>query len=320
MAANKTKSVSLLAYQFDLHKIEKKDTRIKGKKVTIDSYKIKWDSSIISKFVNKYNDLKKNDEHMILKEANFLVLLEEFKEETDYFYGKFTNIEHGTVSPLLDATTLVRRSNPKKKTEGEEQYTHFAIRKKDGLMHIQFNLRMHRNKIQEFFEKHFKDILLSNGYTDLNLCILLSTDFLEDIRKLDTIKGTQIEITSKIQSDENEFIQSVQDQMNEVESNCVSLFFKARYKNNTLKDVVPFINNYNGKKGVTSIKVHGFQGTAEKTINTKSASEKIKFDVKIDGDGNFISQNLYDECIKATKNRPVIQRGLIKNEGLLQSQ
>ncbi|MEF7494380.1 MULTISPECIES: hypothetical protein [Lysinibacillus] len=320
MAANDTKPVSLLAYQFDLHKIVKKDRRIKGKKVKTDTYQITWDSSIVSKFVNKFNDFKKNSKHMLLQETNFLVLLEEFVEDTDYFYGKFTNIEHGKVSPLLDATTLVRRKNPKKKTEGEEQYTHFAIRKKDGLMYIQFNLRMHRNKIQEFFEHHFKDILLSSGYTDLNLCILLSTDFLEDIKKLDTIKGTQIEITSKIQSDENEFIQSVQNQMNEVESNCVSLFFKAKYRNNSLKDVVPFINNYNGKKGVTSIKVHGSQGTAEKTINTKSASEKIKFVVKIDSDGNFISQNLYDECIKASKNRPVIQRGLIKNEGLLQSQ
>lgn len=308
MTANETKKPTMLAFQFDLHILSKRKRMLKGKEREEDTYTTTWDKNIFSDFINEYNSLTKNGQQLLYRKGNFIAVLEEFKQDADYVYGKFIDIEYGTVAPLRDSRTWKQRENPKKTTEGEEEYTHFVLRKSDGLLLLQYHLKLTRAALTTFFSDYFEKTLKQKNYIDLNICTLLSQDFLTEIQKLDTIKGTKIEITSKVQSDENEFVRAVQNEMDEVESNSIQLFFKAKYKNNSLKDVVPFINKYNGKKGVTSIKVSGTQGGADKSLNAKNSSEKFKPTVKVDSKGNYISESLYEETVKAISDRPALIR------------
>lgn len=308
---SKTKQTTMLFFQFDLYKtteIARPGVFNSGETETIQ--KTTWNSSVFAPLLQKFNQSNESNSYLTLEDKtnNLTILLEDFKDDEEFIYGKFILFEYGRVAPLRNAATFTQRENPKTIQEGEEDYVHFLIRKKDGLLLLQYNQKLGRSKLLSFFTENFKTEIENQEYFGFNICSLIALDFFKEINSLDSIKGTKIEVSSKVASDENEFIQSVQEEMESIESNMLQLYFKARYKNKSLRDVIPFVNKYKDKKGVTSIKVVGEQNGIEKTLNMNSSAEKIKPRIDIDKNGNILSEKLYTASTDGIKNRKLLNR------------
>lgn len=311
MSKTKNKQTTMLFFQFDLYKtikIVRPGVFKSGETETVQ--KTTWDSSVFAPLLQKFNQTNASKSYLTLKDKtnNLTILLEDFKDDEEFIYGKFILFEYGRVAPLRNASTFTQRKNPKTIQEGEEEYVHFLIRKKDGLLLLQYNPKIGRSKLLSFFTENFKNEIENQEYIGFNICSLIALDFFKEINSLDRIKGTKIEVSSKVTSGENEFIRNAQNEMKSIESNTLQLYFKARYKNKSLSDVVPFINKYKDKKGVTSIKVVGEQNGIEKTLNMRNSAEKIKLHVNIDKNGNILSEKLYTASTDGIKYRELLNR------------
>ncbi|WP_026678176.1 hypothetical protein [Fictibacillus gelatini] len=307
--ANKTKQFSFTAFQFDLHYIKQTNKLRLGKKVKNDEYAITWDFQFVYRLLKTIFDEEPLARKMNVKDEWF-TLLDDLQQDEKYIYGKFKSAAYGTKANLIHADTLESRENPKDKREGEEMYTHFLIRKEDGFMLLQStDVRMGRSKVQTYLEKFGSETISASKYTDLNICSLVSSNLLEDIKKLDKVKSTIIEISTKEKSDENEFIQELQEETDSIYGTHVLLEFKARYAREGLGKMIPFIQKYKGQKGVTAIKVVGEQSGSDRTFNVDSYSERYRPAIKVDTNNSPISDDLYDKIKKIGDDRDLLKRG-----------
>lgn len=303
-----TKSISLTLFQFDFLRFDEKEDQ--GSKNPETFQKHFWDHSI---FIPISKDIlaKLNSGEIINwvdSNNNLTIILDQFSEDDEFFKGKFILFEYGRVAPLRNKLTLEKRDNPKNTFEGEEEYVHFLIRKSDGLIILQQNQKFTRSKLLNFFNTHFLKIITDKDIFGFDISILLNNDFLMEVQKLDFIKGTQLEILSNIPSVENEFVSSIQNEMNEIKSNHVQLFFKARYKNRKLRNIIPFVNKYKFSPGVSSIKVVGQKNGIEKILNLQNSSEKIKIQPTVATDGNILTESLFYETIEVIKKKEILLR------------
>ncbi|PFC31692.1 hypothetical protein [Bacillus thuringiensis] len=301
MAKKTSKKVGFSAYQIDIQYIKKSDNQ------RADEIKNTWDHKFMYELLTNINHIEASKKKYAVSDEWFMIL-NEVKEDEHNIYGNFKCADYGKVADLIHADTLQSRLNPKKLREGEENLVHFLIRKKDGFMLLQYDAKLTRAKLQSYLEKLGKDVIGSSKYFSFNICTLLSLDFIEDLKKLDTVKSTLIEITSKTESDENEFIREMQGEMGELEATHVSLEFKARRVKEGLQAVVPFIKKFRGQKGVTSIKVVGDQKGAEKKININTSHETFRPQIKVDKNNNPSSEDLYDKVAIIAKGREVLKR------------
>nr|WP_145404223.1 hypothetical protein [Paenibacillus xylanexedens] len=297
--ANEKRDYSFMAFHVDLHYL--KTTPVGSFDATT------WSGPFISDLFKYIEGLNSVNRKMAVK-GEWFMLLEEVKYENDYIYGYFTSAEYGSVRNLIHADTLVKRDNPKNIREGEEQYTHFLVRKSDGLLILQWNQKVTRARVTEYLDKYAPTILNKYSYQYINICTLVGGDFLEELKKLDTISETVLEITSKEKADDNEFIQEVQDEVESLSATHVALSFKAKHKRDGLGKLIPFINKYKGQRGVTSIKVVGDQDGAERKININTYSEKYRKSVKVDGNGNPMSPNVYEQLKQIAVKRDEVHR------------
>src|SRR5690606_7870615 len=97
-------------------------------KVEVDA--IKWSADFINKLFKHLKSINKLHRKMDVTNQWFL-LLEDIQFEKHYIYGCFQSAEYGRNRNLIHADTLVARTNPKDLREGEEELTHFLIRKSD---------------------------------------------------------------------------------------------------------------------------------------------------------------------------------------------
>lgn len=305
---NNTKRISFNAFQFDLHRIKKTTKRKMGTKITSEVYTTEWDYQFVYQLFHTIFDNEALARKMNVNDEWF-VLLNDLQQDQNYIYGNFKSASYGTKSKLVHADTLATRENPKDKREGEETYTHFIIRKEDGFMLLQTTeKRMSRSRIQSYLTKYGEDFIKKSKYNDINICSLISVDLINDIKNLDKVKSTILEISAEEKSDENEFILELQDEIDTIKGTHVTLEFKAKYSREGLSSMIPFIQRYKGQKGVTSIKVLGEQAGAERTFNVDSYNEKYRPAVKVDGNNNPISENVYEKIKEICKSRHLLKR------------
>ncbi|KYD03491.1 hypothetical protein B4102_3409 [Heyndrickxia sporothermodurans] len=306
---NDTKKISFSAYQFDLHYIKQKTKMRLGKKVSEDVYAIEWSFKFVYELLKEIFDNEAVGRKMNINDEWFM-LLDDLQQDDKFIYGKFKSAAYGTKNNLVHADTLESRENPKDKREGEESHTHFLIRKEDGFMLLQTtDIKMSRSKVQNYIEKYGEESIAYSKYTDINICSLVNLDLLDEIKKLDKINATVIEINAKEKSDENEFVQDLQDEIESIQGTHVTLEFKARYSREGLGAMIPFIQKYKGQKGVTSIKVIGEQSGSSRSFNVDSYSERYRPTVKIDANNSPISEDVYDKIKNIGVNRDLLKRG-----------
>src|SRR5690625_3352629 len=223
--ANNTKKINFSAFQFDLHKINV----MKDSKSTTKDYTVNWNSEFVNDLLNNVFSTSPLGRKLNIKDEWFL-LLDDLHSDDEYMYGKYQSTLYGTVGDLVHADTLASRKNPKQIREGEENFSHFIIRKKDGLMLIQTTyIKVNRTRIQNYIEKYGEGFIKDSVYDNINICSLVSMDLIEHIKQLDTVKSTVIEISTEEKSNENEFVQELQDEIDSIKGTHVSLEFKAKY-------------------------------------------------------------------------------------------
>jgi hypothetical protein len=294
MAPNQTRKKHFNAYQIELHYLKRHENN------EVDAKK--WDKDFIVKLLNGIfkNNLKDRTKNF----GSWILFLDELQNEEHYIFGRFISAEYGTVGDLIHVDLLTSRTNPRDLREGEQQATHFLIRKSDGLLLLQTSQRVQRSKVATYFDELGKSVIEGEGLTYINVCTLVNTEFFDNVRSLDKVNSTVVEIASKqSSSDENEVIKNMQGEIEKLKGTHVKLEFLAKRQREGLLSVLPFIELYKDKPGVTAIKVVGKQDGAERTFNLESFSEKYGRKVKVDANNQPISEDMYDNMKEVAKKR-----------------
>jgi hypothetical protein len=270
-----SKYKNFLAYQIDLH-------YLKGVR-QVDA--IKWDPVIVGDILTYINGLGGQQKAQRFHDS-WLIYLDHFHEETNYFFGRFAYAEYGTTGELIHADNLTTRPNPKHLREGETLYSYFTIRKSDGLLLIQSHAKLNRPRVEEYIEQLGAAVITRHQLTYLQICTLVNATFFENIAALNSVNKISIEVTTAQQAaDENPAVQALQEEANEASATTVKMEFSAKYQRSGLRGAVPFVQKYKDKPGVAKIVVKGKLGGAEKTIRMDESQEKYKRSVEVDGTG-----------------------------------
>ncbi|RAR39652.1 hypothetical protein [Paenibacillus sp. MDMC362] len=268
-----TKKRNFYAYQIDLHYLS-------GKKQQTDA--IKWDPKVIKELLSHIISLPIADRTKHYHDS-WLVYLDHYSEERLYYFGRFGSAEYGTNGELIHADNYTLRPNPKNIREGETQYTYFAIRKSDGLMLLQGNLKVNRSLVEEYFENLGKSVIHKNALTYIQICTLINSSFFNDVNSLDTVNKIQVEVTTTVPgADENEAVKEMQKEADKTNATTVKLEFTAKFRRSGLVSAVPFLKNYKDKPGVEKIVVRGKLAGAEKIIRMEDSQEKFKQTIEVD--------------------------------------
>lgn len=269
-----TKHKSFYAFQIDMHYLD-------NSKHATDA--IKWEPEIIVELFNGIYALPKEERTRRYRDS-WLMYLDHLEDDEHYLFGRFLSAEYGTAGELVHADSLDLRPNPKLVREGETEATYFLIKKVDGLLLLQGNLRLNRPKMEEFIESLGHQVINAKGLTYIQICTLVENEFFDRIRELNTVHKLQIEVSrSEAVADENEAVRALQNDVEEIHATDVKLEFEAKYQRSGMLGVVPLIQRYKDQQGVTKIVVRGKIAGAEKIIRLDDSQEKYRRRVEVDG-------------------------------------
>ncbi|NOU68405.1 hypothetical protein GC096_30725 [Paenibacillus sp. LMG 31461] len=269
-----TKFKSFNAYQIDLH------YQMKKKNIEYDEFK--WESIIFFDVLEKINSLNMQAKTKRYGDS-WLMHLDHLEEDEHFIFGRMSSAEYGTTGELIHADNLTKRPNPKQTREGETELTYFLIRKSDGFLLLQSNMKLHRARFEEYIEELGKDSIAGHNLTYIQICTLVNDSFFESIRQLNTVNKIEIEVTAvDAQAFENEAVRALQRDADRTSATNVNLVFQAKHKREGLKKVVPLLIDYKDKQGVTKIVVRGKLAGAEKVIKMDDSQERFKKKVAVD--------------------------------------
>ncbi|OMF30940.1 hypothetical protein [Paenibacillus sp. FSL H8-0259] len=289
------KSKSFNAYQIDMHYL---DTR--GRQ---DVDAVKWDATVTTQLFASIYALNDADRTIRFKDS-WLMYLDHLDEDQHYIFGRFSSAEYGTVGELLHADNLTRRPNPKLVREGENQSTYFIIKKADGLLLLQSNIRLNRPRFEEYIERLGAGVIAANTLTYIQVCTLLENNFFDGIRELNTIHKVEIEVSrSEVVADENEAVRALQNDVEEIHATDVKLQFEAKYQREGLHGVFPLVQKYKDQRGVTKIVVRGKLAGAEKVIRLDESQEKYRRKVEVDNNNQPLLTSTEDTLREIATNR-----------------
>ncbi len=263
------------AYQIDLHY----QNTINGN--FFDA--IKWDAAIMEGLLNHINGLVPATAKVRKYKDSWLMYLDYLDIDQHYIFGRFSSAVYGTTGELVHADNLQLRPNPKQVREGETESTYFLIKKADGLMLLQGNVRLNRPKVDEYIEYLGEPIITGNNLTFIQICTLVDDSFFDSIRQLNTINKLEVEVTrAEAIADENEAVRALQNDAEELCATNVKLEFAARYNRAGMIGVVDMVRKYKDQQGVTKIVVRGKLAGAEKVIKLNESQEKYSRRVEVD--------------------------------------
>lgn len=268
-----TKKRTFYAYQLDFHYLDESDHATDA---------VKWDSDIIEQLFLHIEALPADSKNRKYKDS-WMMYLDHLTVEEHYIFGRFSTAEYGTVGELVHADSLKKRKNPKQIREGETQATYFYVRKSDGLLLIQGNLRLNRPKFEEYIESLGEEVINANQLTYIQVCTLVENSFFESIRELSTVNKIMIEVSSaEATADENEAVRVLQNEIEDISATNVKLEFEAKYQRSGLARALPLVRKYKDQRGVTKIVVKGKLAGAEKVIKLDESQEKYFRKVAVD--------------------------------------
>ncbi|MGG3823166.1 hypothetical protein ABEU79_15575, partial [Geobacillus thermodenitrificans] len=268
------------AYQIDFQKLKKSPD---GK----ETYSDFWNYCNFKGMIDDITSRNKND---IKKVHNgWFMLLDEIKEfnekvnntEHKYMVGRFLYAEYGYVGKLRHVDTLAQRDHDKDPREGEERFVYFYIRASDGLLLLQGDTKVIRSKVESYFSELGKGYLQAKGIYDISVSTLLRGDFLDEVKKLDSVNKIEIELAvEKANSYENELMRVAKKQAEEFEANYATIVMQSKYKKKSLKGFEKLLEKIKPRgavapvKGVSNIKVIGNQDGELKRVYLSKISEK----------------------------------------------
>ncbi|MDO5616451.1 MAG: hypothetical protein Q4G16_09685 [Cruoricaptor ignavus] len=230
---------------------------------------------------NKFYELKNNKFCFIDKvEINDNICSGYFKSARDQFRPN-----------LLNKQTGAERKNPKEKTEGDIEKTHFVIRvdKKNEEVylflehnHTGISILNFINYLKEFSKKYSVKNKLETRYS-LTYQIIARNNFLTELEKLEQTKIAEIHVDKKILG--NEFLKF----SNRIVSiqNSVMLQVKAERKEDIKNFAVDIYNSFSkGKEdAIDKIRIYGLDENGNKTFIDTDFMGQIDFiPVQLDSD------------------------------------
>lgn len=288
------------AYQLDLHYLNRV-----GRGPEVDT--IKWDASIIE---NILSDVYRSTNQQRTKryQDSWLMYIDYLDIAEHYIFGRFSSAEYGTRGELIHADSLISRTNPKEVREGETEFTYFYIRKSDGLMLLQTNLRLTRARFEEYIEDFGSAAIQRNNLTFIQVCTLVMQEFFENVRALNTINKLEFEvITTEAIADENPVVQALNNHAQRISSTAVKVEYGAKYDRTGLTNVIPLLRDYKDKRGVNKIVVRGKLAGAEKIIKLDDSQESYKRKVEVD----LNNQAMLESVLNALR-EIAAQRGVLR--------
>lgn len=295
---SRTANKGFSAYQVTLTYLDGK-----GKEET---FKDKWEPSEMLSILKSIDEMDKQDKKSNMN--GWFMLLDELIEEKRYLIGRMQYAEYGYIGNLIHADSLVPRKNPKKLREGEEKYVYFLIRKKDGLLLMQGDIKLNRNQFEEYINDRGKEQIESHKLYSVQIETLYREDFLDEVSKLTKVSKVDVEVkTETTIADENEVITKIKGEAREIESTHFTLTFQAKYKRNGLQGYMPFIRKYKDKKNISGIKVTGKEGVVEREIKMETFSEKHPIKIELDANGRLDRDNAYLKIKEVASKRSLIR-------------
>ncbi|HDR7065671.1 hypothetical protein COC65_16770 [Bacillus thuringiensis] len=307
------------AYQLDFQKLSKVD----------------GENEVYADFWN-YNNFKELLDNMLTRHINdirkihngWFMLLDEIKEHTEtvkrkgkdvehkYIVGRFLYAEYGYVGMLRHVDTMEQRENDKLPREGEERYVYFYIRASDGLLLLQGDMKLIRQKVEGYFSEIGREYLQNHEIHDLSVSTLLRGDFLDEVNNLDEVTKIEIELAvAKVTSFENELMRTAQRQAEEFEANYATVVMQSKYRNKGLKGFSGFLEKIKPKgtvqpvNGINNIKVLGKKEGDFKRVYLSKISEKYTVNVIVDDNKNIDANDMYNKVKEIGVKRVQLWRG-----------
>ncbi|MBO0586471.1 hypothetical protein [Sporosarcina sp. E16_8] len=306
-----TKTKNFYAYELEFTRIVK----VKGK----DEYQYFLDYESLKEIfmrcmVEDLADIKQN------YGSNWFLAVEDVTEfqvgekKEIYLAGRFVTGEYGRVGDLRNVDTMKTRKNNKKKREGEDKHVYFALRKKDGLLLLQGDVKVNRNRVSEYLNIIGENLMKRKNYFSLGISTLLKKDFIDEISAIN-VTSLEVEIAAEKDAGyENEIISAARKSAREFEANYVKIEWLAKYKRDKLGGLNQFVENIVPRgsikpiKGINNIKVRGKDGDEFKTIYISKLSEKHELTMKFDDNNNALKDDTYSALSDLILKREILGR------------
>lgn len=296
-------TVKRIAYAYEVE-FNKKPEGDKKKSTKV------WNAEIFVDLINEVFGKEKVERALRGEENEWVMVLDELIHDDKYIMGKFKSTRYGYKTPLLHGINLTERENPREREEGEQQNTHFLIRKVDGFLLVETGYQhiVTRGKIEDYLSVHGENVLNTNNLLSVNVGTLLSEDFFEEISKLTRVREAHIEIRTKEASGMSTPFQELMGEADKLKGNAVRLIVKAVRDKTGLIGVGQWAREIKDLNGVRAVSIVGNIEEVEKTININRNIEKYLYSkVEVDVDKVINSSDLYGKMIETATKRPLLR-------------
>jgi len=253
------------------------------------------------------NKLRKTDRFIDLKNDKFCFLEGKVRTETtdnniDIISGFFKSARSEFRPNLINKRTGNERPNPKEKTEGDIEKTHFSIKidkdNEDVILILEHNpnglsISNIIDYLNYFNKNYLKDLGVSRNYSIIH-AILPKDDFLEELNKLDRAKIAEVFFNkqllgSKALNFSNRMVSL---------KNDIRLTAYAEPRESIKELVVDLFNAFNGgKNGISKLRVLGSDSEKNPVILDTNFMNKVEFtNVELNDDtGEINTTQMYSQ-------------------------
>ncbi|WP_258109642.1 hypothetical protein [Alicyclobacillus sp. SP_1] len=256
------------------------------------------------------------------KQNTKVCFLAQIQFQEKYILGFLKSTSFGTKPDLLDSQTLTSRINTREIHEGDEQKTHFLVRRSDGAMFLEKaqSRCVGRTDFETYIRRKTKEYRKNIGISNYFISQLINGDFFEELDKLQDLNAITIKLDRAIQSGQNKAFEAMYGEGEEIGTEVTTLglqmkrgnvFSKAR-ANRYIKDKVHAIKN---GADITNIRIRGKQDGKSKLLDFSKVTEEIPVQVNVD-EGNLVnSEHMYSILINiATTREPLSKREPLDDE------
>lgn len=231
-------------------------------------------------------------------------LLDSVSFKADYCFGYFKSARNEFRPNLIDRKTLKERNNPKAKSEGDIEKTHFLIKRDSTGEIILFLEHNHSgitiNNFINYLQKYSKDLDVKdkkpNRYK-LVFSIIAKHNFLTELEHMQRAKIAEVYIDKQLLGNEalnfSERFVSIKQE--------IKLIAKADLKSDLTNFGVDLFNKLNGKKhyGINRIRIYGEDENGNNTyIDTNFMGRNDFINANLDDDtGEIISEDFFKNLI-----------------------
>jgi hypothetical protein len=279
-------------------KIEFNYMTVELKKKTVDSsaYDINKIIPVLSKMLSELIALPLSERKFDFKSKSKIVWIESVNDKSNgNFDIVFRSARYNQSRDVIDTKTMKDRGVLKTKEDGDKENTHFCIRWENGqdrfwTIREQNSDGVTTNDIKDYINQKFGEYQIKNNENcsySVEFSIVLSKDFLTELRKMKSINFLTLTMDKEDQSFGDFFNIS---KRNSIRETVEVSIHKKRGKDNIIPyDLIEeYFNNTGTNKRIKKISVQGSNESQSLKIDTDSIQLKHSITVKISQTTNVV--------------------------------